>query len=191
MQTASEPDSIGRPRKGLWRVLNEPFVLALLPSLALVTLPLLFSFFQQKFTQAAEEDRMVRLIDVEIPTRVANALSDLDSWDDPDWGATENYKATIVLRTLDGISDTRTTELMYSHPELQDWSLRALLEHRRALRPDTRHPDIRAASQILVRVRHELTRIRMNSKTQEVHEVVNSARESLEQAFGYWLLKDG
>ena len=76
-----QKDGAERPARG--RLLNTPFMVALVPSLAVVALPVIFTHFQQRITQASEEVEMLRKIDVEIGTRIDNALYRLASWEDP------------------------------------------------------------------------------------------------------------
>ena len=167
-------------RKGVWSLLNAPIMIALVPSLAIVLFPIVFTSCQQWKTTQSEEINQIRMIDVEINTRVRNALYELSRWHERN--TANSIKVDIVLHTLDARS--KVGRVLHVFADLKERTLMALLATRQTLRPTS---ETRAASQSLDYIRTDFSRIKLNSKDEEINEVLAIVKERLKSGFGYWL----
>ena len=173
-------------RKETWRLINSPIIVALLPSIAVVLLPILFINWQESSVHRLEDTKQVRMLDVEISTRVENALYDLSRWRDTFWLASDSYKARIVLDTLDANS-VMPSEVLYAYKEFEHLSLKALLSSRKALRPQSSIPDLRSASLTLAQIQKEFATISGDTESGEVNRIVQNAIKQLTDGFSSWI----
>ena len=160
--------------------LNAPIMIALVPSLAIVSLPIVFTSFQQWKTTQSEEINQINMIDVEINTRVRNALNEISRWHD--WESANKHKVDTVLQTLDARS--KVGRVLHVFADLKERTLIALLTTRQTLRPTS---ETHAASQSLEFIGTEFTRIKLNSKDEEINEVLAIVKKRLKSGFDYWL----
>ena len=104
----------------IWKFLNSPLGLWFLSSIVLSGIAFAYSGIQDWRDRNAAEYELSRRLDVEIQTRILNCLNEIDHWQDPNWMATNTYKAKIVS----GVLDTETV--------LEDDILHAYLNSRDA-----------------------------------------------------------
>ena len=173
----------GRKAMSIWRFLNTPFLVAMIPSIALALTPVIFS----KVEADREEARYIKRIDTEILRRVDVAFRELKRMAAQGW--TDDFiKANNFHSNLNEIFTHKN--IRFIDPAFQKWSIKMLLTERMMLYPDSKEPNMSAALQSLNCIEDHLAEfaaIPQHKRLKEPQkELFNNTYGGLVKGFSHW-----
>ena len=183
----SRPDG----RKPLiWRALNAPLLVAFIPSIALVLLPVLFSALES----AKDAERYRQRIDAELVGRVEIVLGELSRKHDKGW---DTYDQSAENRFHEFLSQAFKVHpaTKFIFPEFEDWPMKAMLLERLMSLPDSENSDVTIALRSLECIEKHLStppddtsimNLDNSGKIAHVKALFDNAYGALEEGFSSW-----
>lgn len=173
-------------RSQFWRVLNAPFIVALIPSIAIVFVPILYSNFEASF----ERERFQRKIDNEIQARTKHTIRRLSTLKTKEWHTASLSDVHEVTNAIGGFAATHYSPTKGVYPELKHLPTTLLLQERPSLSVGFRGPDVNVALETLRGIELRLSNFMVQDleyKGKNVESLIEYVLTNLRRNLKYWV----